>query len=67
MLVLTARPGRKIGIGQGIVLTIIAVRGKQVRLGFEAPAEVSILRHEAKKLKASDRLASLVPAEHGWE
>lgn len=46
MLVLTRRPGEEIMIGDGIRLTILAVKGGRVRLGLLAPPDVPILRVE---------------------
>jgi len=46
MLVLTRKVGEKIYLGENIIVTVTAVSGQQVRLGFTAPAEVSILRNE---------------------
>ena len=46
MLVLSRRTGEKIMLGDNICLTVVAVQGKQVRLGFEAPAGVNIRRQE---------------------
>ena len=33
-------------IGDGVVVTVLEVKGKQVRLGFEAPSDVPIWRGE---------------------
>lgn len=46
MLVLTRNPGQEIVLGEGIVITVVAVRGKQVRLGIKAPKNVHIRREE---------------------
>jgi carbon storage regulator len=46
MLVLTRKPGEKLIIGNGITVTLVAVRGGRVRLGIEAPGDVSVLRSE---------------------
>jgi carbon storage regulator len=46
MLVLSRRPGETVVIGDHIRLTVLAVRGNQVRLGVTAPPEVSVLREE---------------------
>jgi carbon storage regulator len=46
MLVLTRKSGEKILIGSDIEITVLEVRGSQVRLGIEAPKEVSVLREE---------------------
>jgi carbon storage regulator CsrA len=46
MLALSRKPGEKVVIGTGITLTVVKVRGKLVRLAFDAPEEVRILRSE---------------------
>ncbi len=46
MLTLTRRPGQRIRIGDGIVIVVKDVKGKQVRLGIEAPPGVPIYREE---------------------
>ncbi|MBD3754342.1 MAG: carbon storage regulator CsrA [Gammaproteobacteria bacterium] len=46
MLVLTRREGESLLIGDNVKLTILAVKGGQVRVGIEAPQEVSIHREE---------------------
>jgi carbon storage regulator len=46
MLVLTRKPGEKLIIGNGITVTLVAVRGGRVRLGIEAPVDVSVMRSE---------------------
>jgi len=46
MLVLSRKPGEQVVIGDGITLTVVEVRGGRVRLAFDAPAQVGILRAE---------------------
>jgi carbon storage regulator len=46
MLVLSRKPGEEVVIGGNIRLTVVAIRGNQVRLGVTAPADVSIWREE---------------------
>ena len=46
MLALSRRPGEKVVIGNGITLTVVGVRGGRVRLAFDAPDQVRILRAE---------------------
>ena len=46
MLALSRKPGEKIVIGDGITLTVVAVRGERVLLAFDAPDQVRILRAE---------------------
>jgi len=46
MLVLSRKSQESITIGGNITVRIISIRGNTVRLGIEAPQEVSILRSE---------------------
>jgi carbon storage regulator CsrA len=46
MLVLTRKYQEKVHIGDGITITILRTKGKAVRLGIEAPAEVPVIRGE---------------------
>ena len=46
MLILTRKVGESVLIGNDISITILSVRGNQVKLGVEAPKEVSVHREE---------------------
>jgi len=46
MLVLSRRPQQGVSIGRDVKVTVLEVCGDKVRLGFEAPDEVKILRTE---------------------
>ena len=46
MLVLSRRRDEQIVIGNNIVITIVDVRGDKVRLGIDAPQEVTVHRRE---------------------
>jgi len=46
VLVLTRKLGESIVIGDNIRVTVVEIHGKQVRLGIEAPKEVSVHRGE---------------------
>lgn len=46
MLVLTRKHQEKIRIGENITITVLKTKGKTVRLGIEAPAEVPVIRGE---------------------
>lgn len=46
MLVLTRKTGEQIRIGNDIVVTILEVVGNKVRVGIDAPDNISILRGE---------------------
>jgi carbon storage regulator len=62
MLILTRRLGESIQIGEGIEVTILEVRGNQVRIGVSAPADVVILRSELANRPTSSADAEPVPA-----
>lgn len=49
MLVLNRTPGQVFTIGDDIRITIVSVNGKNVRVGIEAPREVTVLRAELEK------------------
>ena len=62
MLVLTRHVHQSIVIGHDIVVTVLEVRGDQVRLGITAPKEVQVHREEVfAALTASNRQASNRP------
>lgn len=46
MLVLTRKTGQSIVIDGGIEITVLEVRGEQVRLGIAAPREIKVNRKE---------------------
>jgi carbon storage regulator len=46
MLILTRKLGEKINIGDDITVTLVEIKGTQVKLGIEAPRSVEIHRQE---------------------
>ena len=46
MLVLTRRVDEAVRIGDNVDVIVVAINGQQVRLGFRAPRDVRIARHE---------------------
>lgn len=58
MLVLTRRKDEAIIIGDNIRVTVVEIRGDRVKLGFEAPGEVTVHREEIhQRIAADDRHA----------
>ena len=46
MLILSRRAGESVMIGDEVTVTVLGVRGVQVRLGFTAPKDVAVHREE---------------------
>ena len=46
MLILTRRMGESVKIGDEVTVTVLGVKGLQVRLGFAAPRDVAVHREE---------------------
>ena len=46
MLILTRKTGESLMIGSGVTVTVVAVKGNQVRLGISAPKDVAVHREE---------------------
>jgi carbon storage regulator len=59
MLILTRKIGETITIGDRIKIVVVDIKGKQVRLGVEAPQETTIFREEIyHRIQAENRLAA---------
>jgi len=52
MLVLSRKSGEKIRIGDDVAITVVRIGPNTVRLGIEAPRDMSILREELCQLDA---------------
>ena len=55
MLILTRRVGEALKLGEDITVTVLGVRGNQVRIGIDAPKSVAIQREEIYSAAVTDR------------
>jgi carbon storage regulator len=58
MLILTRRLGQSVKIGDEVTVTVLGVKGNQVRLGFMAPPRVAVHREEIYLRIKADRGAN---------
>ena len=66
MLVLTRKAGEVITIGDDIQVRVLAIKGGQVRIGIEAPRQVSVNREEVLRSRDNStgmQLSAIVDEE----
>jgi carbon storage regulator len=63
VLVLTRRVGDSIVIGHEVVVTVLEVRSDQVRIGIEAPREVTVHREEVYRQMVEQNAQAVESAE----
>jgi carbon storage regulator len=64
MLILSRRVNERIVIGDDIVISVVEVRGDQVKLGIEAPRSVKVFREEVyDAIQDENRKAAASSAE----
>jgi carbon storage regulator len=57
MLILTRRIGEKLVIGENVIVTVLAAKGSQIRIGIEAPRDVAVHREEIFQRILAERKA----------
>ncbi len=63
MLILTRRVGETLMIGDEVTVTVLGVKGNQVRLGINAPKNVSVHREEIYQRIKAEQADGLPPSE----
>ena len=63
MLILTRRVGESVVIGDDVSVTILGVKGNQVRIGVTAPMDVSVHRQEIYERIKKEEAGELPPEE----
>ncbi len=63
MLVLTRRPGESITIGNEIKVMILEIKGRQVKIGIEAPPHIPVHRLEVYQRIQEENLRAASPPE----
>ncbi|MDH2923826.1 carbon storage regulator CsrA [Nicoletella semolina] len=48
MLILTRKSGERLLIGENVEITVLSVRGNQVKLGVNAPKDIAVYREEIR-------------------
>jgi carbon storage regulator len=57
MLILTRRAGESVMVGNDITITVLGVKGNQVRIGINAPKDVAVHREEIYERIQSEKSA----------
>jgi carbon storage regulator len=57
MLILTRRSGETVHIGDDVMVTVLAIKGNQVRIGIKAPRSIAVDREEIFERKRTEGAA----------
>ena len=63
MLALTRKVGERIVIGDNIVVTVVGIKGDNIRMTIEAPKEIKIYRGEIFDAIAAENKQAAVPKD----
>lgn len=63
MLALTRKAGERIVIGDNIVVTVVSIKGENIRMSIEAPKEIKIYRGEIYDAIVAENRQAAVPKD----
>jgi carbon storage regulator len=63
MLILTRRVGERLIIGEDVTITILSLKGNQIRIGIDAPREIKVHREEVfRRIQKERETLKVVPS-----
>ena len=65
MLILTRRVGETLMIGDDVTITVLGVKGNQVRIGVNAPKEVAVHREEIYQRIQKEKTGDDIDSDSG--
>jgi carbon storage regulator len=68
MLVLTRTRGKRIVVGDDIVITVVDICGDRVKLGFSCPDEIPVHREEVfRRIHENELIGPQVQVAEAWD